>query len=96
VRRVESSTRTRSFAGVSKNTVLLAFTSLFAGIDLSGSVVTQDKGETQILYGKIVSFGEILAGKVRRTAMSHPFLSTVSKYTGGKKSENRPPIDTQW
>jgi lipid-binding SYLF domain-containing protein len=79
VRSVESSTRTRSFAGVSKNTVLLAFTSLFAGIDLSGSVVTQDKDETRILYGKFVPFGDILSGKVRRTAMSHPFLSTVSK-----------------
>ena len=32
VRSVESATRTRSFAGVSKNTVLLAFTSLFADI----------------------------------------------------------------
>jgi SH3 domain-containing YSC84-like protein 1 len=66
---------------------------LFAGIDLSGSVVTQDKDETRIMYGKFVPFGEILAGKVRRTAMSRPFLSTVSKYTGEKKSENRPPID---
>ncbi len=32
VRSVESATRTRSFAGVSKNTVLLAFTSPFAEI----------------------------------------------------------------
>src|ERR1700674_1303886 len=68
---------------------------LFAGIDLSGSVVTQDKDETRILYGKFVPFGDILAGKVRRTAMSHPFLSTVTKYTGEKKSENRPPSDMQ-
>jgi len=27
--------------------------------------------------------------------MSHPFLSAVSNYTGGKKSENRSPIDIQ-
>src|ERR1700723_1953740 len=33
---------------------------LFAGIDLSGSAVTQDKDETRILYGKFVPFGEIL------------------------------------
>ncbi len=32
MRSVESATRTRSFAGVSKNTVLLAFTSPFAEI----------------------------------------------------------------
>ena len=68
---------------------------IFAGIDLSGSVVTQDKDETRILYGKFVPFGYILADKVRRTAMSHAFLSTVSKYAGERKSENRPPIDTQ-
>src|SRR6202041_2340835 len=30
---------------------------LFAGIDLSGSAVTQDKDETRILYGKFVPFG---------------------------------------
>jgi lipid-binding SYLF domain-containing protein len=66
---------------------------IFAGIELSGSAVTQDKDETRIMYGKFVPFGDILDGKVRRTSMSRPFLSTVSKYTGEKKSENRPPID---
>src|ERR1700680_735718 len=53
---------------------------IFAGIDLSGTVVSQDKDETRILYGKFVPFGDILAGQVRRTAMSHPFLTTVPKY----------------
>jgi lipid-binding SYLF domain-containing protein len=52
---------------------------LFAGIDLSGSVVTQDKDETRIMYGKFVPFDDILAGKARCTGMSHPFLSAVSK-----------------
>jgi SH3 domain-containing YSC84-like protein 1 len=66
---------------------------LFAGIDLSGSVVTQDKDETRIMYGKFVPFDDILAGKLRRTGMSHPFLSAVSKYTGEKKSESRSPVD---
>jgi len=66
---------------------------LFAGIDLSGSVVTQEKDETRIMYGKFVPFDDILAGKVRRVGMSHPFLSAVSKYAGEKKSESRPPVD---
>ena len=66
---------------------------LFAGIDLSSFVVTQDKDETRIMYGKFVQFDDILAGKMRRTGMSHPFLSAVSKYTGEKKSESRPPVD---
>lgn len=55
---------------------------LFAGIDLSGSSITQDKDETRILYGKFVPFDEILEGKVRRTSSSRPFLSALSHYTG--------------
>jgi lipid-binding SYLF domain-containing protein len=60
---------------------------LFAGIDLSGSAVTQDKDETRILYGKFVPFDDILEGKVRRTSMSQPFLATLAKYTGTGKPE---------
>src|SRR5271165_2586012 len=33
---------------------------IFAGIDLSGSVVTQDKDETRLLYGRFVPFADIL------------------------------------
>lgn len=62
---------------------------LFAGIDLSGSAVTQDKDETQLMYGKFVPFGDILEGKVRRTATSRPFLSTLTKYAGGGRTEER-------
>jgi lipid-binding SYLF domain-containing protein len=51
---------------------------LFAGIDLNGAAITQDKDETRILYGKFVPFDEILEGKVRRTHMSQPFLSALS------------------
>jgi lipid-binding SYLF domain-containing protein len=59
---------------------------LFAGIDLSGSAVTQDKDETRILYGKFVPFGDILEGKVHRPSMSRPFLATLTKYAGGPKT----------
>jgi lipid-binding SYLF domain-containing protein len=54
---------------------------LFAGIDLSGSVLNQDKDETRLLYGSFVPFSDILAGKVRATASSEPFLSAVRKYS---------------
>src|SRR6201997_5089314 len=37
---------------------------LFAGIDLNGSSITQDKDETRVLYGKFLPFEEILSGKV--------------------------------
>ena len=60
---------------------------LFAGIDLNGAVLTQDKDETQILYGKFLPFDDILEGKVRRTSMSQPFLRTVAKYAGGAKTD---------
>jgi lipid-binding SYLF domain-containing protein len=29
---------------------------IFAGIDLSGSVVKQDKDETRVLYGRMIPF----------------------------------------
>ena len=55
---------------------------LFAGIDLNGSAVTQDKDETRILYGRFVPFSEILNGKIRPREGSEPFLSAVRRYSG--------------
>jgi lipid-binding SYLF domain-containing protein len=55
---------------------------IFAGIDLHGSAVTQDKDETRILYGKFVPFDEILEGKVQPTPAAKPFLAAVRKYAG--------------
>lgn len=63
---------------------------LFAGVDLNGAAVTQDKDETRILYGKFVPFEDILDGKVRRTNMSRPFLTALSRYTGPVSAENKP------
>ena len=60
---------------------------LFAGIDLNGAVLAQDKDETRIMYGKFVPFDDILEGKVRRTSMSQPFLRTVAKYSGETTTE---------
>lgn len=63
---------------------------LFAGIDLSGAALTQDKDETRLLYGKFEPFSEILNGKVEPTASSMPFLAAVRKYSAQSKesSEN--------
>lgn len=63
---------------------------LFAGIDLNGASVTQDKDETRVLYGKFVPFDQILEGKVRRTGSSQPFLSALSRYTGPAGAEPKP------
>jgi lipid-binding SYLF domain-containing protein len=54
---------------------------VFAGIDLNGAAVTQDKDETRILYGKFIPFSEILSGKVEPPRGTDAFLSTVRKYT---------------
>ncbi|MFY9789899.1 MAG: lipid-binding SYLF domain-containing protein [Candidatus Sulfotelmatobacter sp.] len=53
---------------------------LFAGVDLSGAVIEQDKDETHLLYGKFVPFQDILTGKVRPPAGSGQFEATVRKY----------------
>jgi lipid-binding SYLF domain-containing protein len=54
---------------------------VFAGIDLHGAVVTQDKDETALLFGKTVPFEDILNGKVAPPASSEPFLTAVRKYS---------------
>src|ERR1700726_186816 len=52
---------------------------LFAGIDLSGAAITQDKDETRLLYGKFVPFEAILKGTVRPPAGSGLFEAALRK-----------------
>jgi lipid-binding SYLF domain-containing protein len=54
---------------------------VFAGIDLNGSAITQDKDETRLLYGRFVPFSDILSGKIRPKESSEPFLAAVRRYT---------------
>ncbi len=61
---------------------------LFAGVDLNGAALTQDKDETHLLYGKFVPFGEILSGKVEPPAASRPFLAAVRRYSEQAKQSN--------
>lgn len=63
---------------------------VFAGIDLSGSSITQDKDETRTLYGHFEPFDEILSGKVTPTSSSQPFLEAVRKYAGQARAANTP------
>ncbi|HXW91543.1 MAG TPA: lipid-binding SYLF domain-containing protein [Terriglobales bacterium] len=53
---------------------------IFAGVDLSGAAITQDKDETRILYGKMEPFKDILYGDVRAPQGSDEFLQTLAKY----------------
>jgi SH3 domain-containing YSC84-like protein 1 len=61
---------------------------IFAGIDLNGSAITQDKDETRILYGSFVPFPEILSGKVHASQSSEPFLSAIRRYSGQSKEHS--------
>ncbi len=52
----------------------------FAGIDLNGAALKQDKDETTLLYGKFFPFETILSGKVPPPSSAETFLATVRKY----------------
>jgi lipid-binding SYLF domain-containing protein len=60
---------------------------VFAGIDLNGSAITQDKDETKVLYGKTWPFASILSGKVPKPAGSGTFLEAVRKYSHQAKEQ---------
>jgi SH3 domain-containing YSC84-like protein 1 len=62
---------------------------VFAGIDLSGAKVSQDRDETRILYGKMVPFDTILHGKVPPPKGSEPFLAAVRKYATQAREQGR-------
>ena len=60
---------------------------VFAGVDLNGSAITQDKDETKLLYGKTWPFATILDGKVAAPAGSDKFLEAVRKYSHQAKEQ---------
>jgi lipid-binding SYLF domain-containing protein len=62
---------------------------IFAGIDLNGSAITQDKDETRLLYGTFVPFPDILSGKIRPKESSHLFLAAVRKYAGEARDKEK-------
>lgn len=59
----------------------------FAGIDLSGVSVTQNKGDTDALDGAGHSFDEILHGNVPPPPAAQPFLHAIEQYFGSAASE---------
>jgi lipid-binding SYLF domain-containing protein len=52
---------------------------IFAGVDLNGDVVNQNREDTVAYYGKDVTFQSILAGDVRVRPSSAHFVATVSE-----------------
>jgi lipid-binding SYLF domain-containing protein len=60
---------------------------VFAGIDLNGAKISQDRDETHVLYGKMVPFATILSGKVSPPSASEPFLAAVRKYAAQARDQ---------
>jgi len=53
---------------------------LFAGIDLDGTVVSQNQDDTTALYGAAIPFDTILKGSTPTPADAQTFVHTVARY----------------
>ena len=52
----------------------------FAGLELSGAVINQDKDSTREFYGRMVPFKTSLSGEIEAPGTAYPFLSTLAKW----------------
>ena len=62
---------------------------LFAGIDLDGSVLSQNEDDTRVIYGDAIPFDTILKGNKVTPEEARPFVRTVAKYFVEAKAENK-------
>jgi lipid-binding SYLF domain-containing protein len=53
---------------------------LFAGLELSGAAVSQDKDATRQFYGRMVPFKTALTGTIDAPTNAYPFLNTLAKW----------------
>ena len=61
---------------------------LFAGIDLDGTSVSQNREDTEIYFGGPHSFESILKGAVAVPESAVPFVRTVARYFVEAKNQN--------
>jgi lipid-binding SYLF domain-containing protein len=52
----------------------------FAGLELSGAVIKQDKDSTRDFYGRMVPFKTSLEGDIEAPQGAYPFLNTLAKW----------------
>ncbi len=52
---------------------------LFAGLDLTGDYINQNKEDTEVFYGKVIPYSEILSGKVPTPPAARRFVATVAQ-----------------
>ena len=60
---------------------------LFAGIDLDGTVMSQNQDDTRTFYGTAQPFKTILSGNVGTPEDARPFVGTVAKYFIGAQTQ---------
>ena len=53
---------------------------LFAGLELSGAAIGQDKDATRQFYGRMVPFKTSLKGTIEAPQSAYPFLNTLAKW----------------
>src|SRR5271166_6951424 len=53
---------------------------LFAGLELAGAVIKQDKSGTREFYGRMVPFKTSLTGEIDAPKAAYPFLSSLAKW----------------
>jgi len=53
---------------------------LFAGINLDGTVLSQNEEDTRTMYGANVPYTEVLKGNEATPVAARPFVRTVAKY----------------
>jgi lipid-binding SYLF domain-containing protein len=60
---------------------------LFAGLDLDGTVLSQNSDDTRIEYGTNIPFDTVLTGGMAVPENARPFVRTVAKYFVSSKDE---------
>jgi SH3 domain-containing YSC84-like protein 1 len=53
---------------------------VFAGLELAGASITQDKNSTRDFYGRMVPFKTSLKGTIEAPPAAYPFLETLAKW----------------
>lgn len=61
---------------------------IFAGIDLSGTVVSQNTDDTEAFYGHDHTFEHILRGSVPPPPAARPLIQAVEEYFGAANAEH--------
>jgi len=62
---------------------------LFAGINLDGTVLSQNQDDTRTYYGTDIPFGTLLKGQKPVPTDARPFVRTVAKYFSQSKATNK-------